>query len=204
VIAPAEPSILYLGTLTRVRRLDFLIRVLAEVRKQVDGARLYLVGRGDDPTDELLIEAEAARLGVESSVVFVGHLPRARALEYVRDACVCVSPFYPTPILDSTSPTKLVEYMAMGKAVVANDHPEQRLVIEQSRGGLCVPWSEQAFAAAIVELLRSPSLRKELGERGRDYAVRHRSYEVIADAVEANLAAVAFRTGDHTARMAGG
>ena len=156
VIDPAEPSILYLGTLSKVRRLDFLVRVLDEVRKQVDGAKLYLVGRGDDPGDELLLRAEAARLGIESSVVFVGHLPQAQALEYVRDACVCVSPFFPTPILNSTSPTKLVEYMAMGKSVVANDHPEQRLVIEQSRAGLCVPWSEEAFAAAVVKLLRSP------------------------------------------------
>jgi glycosyltransferase involved in cell wall biosynthesis len=192
VIDPAEPSILYLGTLTRVRRLDFLVRVLDVVKKHVDGAKLYLVGRGDDPADEQFLKAEAARLHIESSVVFVGHLPQVRALEYVRDAAVCVSPFFPTPILNSTSPTKLVEYMAMGKAVVANDHPEQRLVIEQSRAGICVPWSEEAFAAAIVELLRSPGRRHELGQRGRDYAIRHRSYDVIADAVEADLVAVAF------------
>ena len=79
----------------------------------------------------------------------------------------------------------------MGKAVVANDHPEQRLVLEQSGGGLCVPWNEEAFASAIVELLRSPTRRRELGERGRDYATRHRSYEVIADTVEQRLAAMA-------------
>jgi glycosyltransferase involved in cell wall biosynthesis len=194
VINPAEPSILYLGTLTKVRRLDFLVRVLAAVRQQVAGAKLYLVGRGDDPSDEQLLQAETARLHVESSVVFVGHLPQAQALEYVRDAAVCVSPFFPTPILNSTSPTKLVEYLAMGKAVVANDHPEQRLVIEQSRAGICVPWDEQAFAGAIVELLRSPARRQDMGSRGRDYALRHRSYEVIADTVEAELAALAGAT----------
>lgn len=190
LIDPAEPSILYLGTLSRVRRLDFLLRVLVAVRKHLDGAKLYLVGRGDDATDEQFLKSEAARLGIESSVVFVGQLPQARALEYVRDAAVCVSPFFPTPILNSTSPTKLVEYMAMGKAVVANDHPEQRLVLEQSGAGLCVPWSEEDFASAIVELLRSPARRRELGERGRDYATRHRSYDVIAGTVEASLAAV--------------
>ena len=191
VIDPSEPSILYLGTLIKVRRLDFLVRVLALVREKVAGAKLYLVGRGDDPTDEEVLRAETARLGLESAVVFVGQLPQAQALQYVRDAAVCVSPFFPTPILNSTSPTKLVEYMAMGKAVVANDHPEQRLVIEQSAAGICVPWSEEAFASAIEELLRSPARRRELGERGREYATRHRSYEVIADAVEAELLALA-------------
>jgi glycosyltransferase involved in cell wall biosynthesis len=82
----------------------------------------------------------------------------------------------------------------MGKAVVANDHPEQRLVLEQSGAGLCVPWSEEAFASAIAELLRSPARRHELGERGRDYATRHRSYEVIAVAVEESLAALVATT----------
>ncbi len=42
-------------------------------------------------------------------------------------------------ILRAASPTKLVEYMAMGKAVVANDHPEQKRVIEESGAGYCVP-----------------------------------------------------------------
>src|SRR5690606_17527731 len=125
--------------------LDFLIRVLGRVREQIPDAKLYLVGRGDHPEDEELLINEAKRLDLLSAVVFVGHLPREQALAYVRDAKVCVSPFYPTPILNSTSPTKLIEYMAMGKAVVANDHPEQRLVIEESGAGYCVSWDEAAF-----------------------------------------------------------
>jgi hypothetical protein len=40
--------------------------------------------------------------------------------------------------LNPASPTKLVEYMALGKAVVANDHPDQRMVLEQSGAGICV------------------------------------------------------------------
>jgi glycosyltransferase involved in cell wall biosynthesis len=188
-IDPAEYSVLYLGTLSKVRRLDFVIRAFAQVKQRIADARLYLVGGGDDPTDEQLLHAEAARLHLESSIVFVGRLPQAQALEYVRDAAVCLSPFYPTPILNSTSPTKLVEYMAMGKAVVANDHPEQRLVIEESGGGICVPWDEGAFAAAIVELLNSPEKRRQLGALGRDYAMRHRTYGVIADIVESRLLA---------------
>ena len=46
--------------------------------------------------------------------------------------------------------------MALGKAVVANDHPEQRRVIEESGAGICVPYAEQPFAAAIVRLLEDP------------------------------------------------
>lgn len=179
-----KPCILYLGTLTRVRRLDFLVRVMALVCAAVPEAKLYLVGKGEDPADEESLAREAQRLNMAGNVVFVGQLPQVEALKYVQEADVCVSPFFPTPILNSTSPTKLVEYLAMGKAVVANDHPEQRLVIEQSEAGFCVPYEEAAFAEAIIKLLRSPELAAVMGQRGRAYALEHRSYPKIADIVE--------------------
>jgi glycosyltransferase involved in cell wall biosynthesis len=184
------PCLLYLGTLDKVRRMDFLIRVFARVRAAVPDALLYIVGRGVDRSDEVLLENEVARLGLGECVVFVGQLPQAEALRYVQEADVCASPFYPTPILRSTSPTKLVEYLAMGKAVVANDHPEQRRVIEESEAGYCVPYEEAAFAAAVVKLIEDPQQARLMGLRGRDYVLRHRSYAAIADRVEQALAAV--------------
>jgi glycosyltransferase involved in cell wall biosynthesis len=193
VIPAGERSILYLGTLTRARRLAFLVQVLAAVKQELPDVKLYVVGSGDDPRDEQEVIAEAIRLGVKESLVMVGRLPQQAALRYVLDADVCLSPFFPTPILNSTSPTKLIEYMAMGKAVVANDHPEQRLVIEQSGGGFCVPYDADAFAGAVLSLLRSPELARTMGERGRQYATAHRDYGSIADAVERELLSVAQR-----------
>jgi glycosyltransferase involved in cell wall biosynthesis len=193
VVPVGERCFLYLGTLTRVRRLSFIIRVLALVTKELPDVKLYVVGSGDDPRDEQELIDEAARLGVSSSLVMVGQLPHADALRYVLEADICVSPFFPTPILNSTSPTKLIEYMAMGKAVVANDHPEQRLVIEESGAGYCVPYRENEFAKAVVTLFRAPDLARTMGARGRQYAAEHRTYRSIADLVELELLRVADR-----------
>jgi len=186
-IPEGERSILYLGILVKVRRIDFLVRVLALVRKEIPDAKLYLVGRGEDPSDEQVLVAEAERLGILPAVVFTGQLPWVEALEYVQQAEVCVSPFYPIPILNSTSPTKLVEYMAMGRPVVANDHPEQRLLIEESGAGFCVPWDEEAFARAIVDLMKDPQRAREMGERGPPYVAKHREYSIIARLVEREM-----------------
>jgi glycosyltransferase involved in cell wall biosynthesis len=186
-IPAGERCFLYLGALDNVRRLGFIIRVLAAVRKELPDVKLYLVGSADDPRDEQDLLDEAERLGVRAAVVLVGQLPQAEALRYVAEADVCVSPIVPTPILNAGSPTKLIEYMAMGKAVVANDHPEQRLVIEASGAGYCVPYEEEAFAQAVVALLRAPELARAMGERGRVYAAEHRGYGIIADLVEREL-----------------
>jgi glycosyltransferase involved in cell wall biosynthesis len=80
--------------------------------------------------------------------------------------------------------------MAMAKAVVANDHPEQMRVIEASGAGYCVAYEEQAFAAAIVRLLQNPETAQLMGQRGRRYAIEHRDYKTIADIVEKQLLTV--------------
>jgi len=179
-----DKKIVYIGTLARVRRLDFLVRAVSLVRKQVPGVKLYLAGVGDDPADEQLIINEAVRLGIAGAVVITGFLPIMEIRKYIQTADVCVSPFYPTFILNSTSPTKLIEYMAMGKAVVANDHPEQKQVLRDSAGGLCVPYREEAFADAIVELIRDPQMAAEMGQNGRKYVEQYRTYQIIADMVD--------------------
>jgi glycosyltransferase involved in cell wall biosynthesis len=181
--AARRATIGYLGTLAGERRIDFLVRCLARVLVERPDARLLLVGAGNRPDDEEQIRSEARKLGILDRLEITGFLPRKEALRRVSEAAVCVSPFYPTPILNSTSPTKLIEYMALGRPVVANDHPEQRLVLEQSRAGICVAYDESAFAAAILKILNDPEEAEKMGRRGRKYAEHHRDYRRISDAV---------------------
>ncbi len=179
----SSPSVVYIGTHEKIRRLDFLVRAFAKVVSDIPAATLYMVGSGDR-SDLDLLKDEAEKLNVMKNIVFVGLVEHETALKYVYQADVCVSPFYPTPVLNSTSPTKLVEYMAMGRPVVANNHPEQQLVIEESSAGICVPWEETAFANAISFLLKNPAKAKVMGNAGRTYVEMNRDYPKIADAVE--------------------
>lgn len=181
-IEVASPSVLYLGALGRVRGLEIIVRAFRRVVEAIPAASLYFVG-GDNQADIEFLRLEAERLGIAERVVFTGALPREQALAYVRAADVCLSPIFPG-LLDVASPTKLVEYLALGKPVIANDHPEQTQVLEACGGGLHVPWDEAAFAAAMTRLLRQPTVAAEMGRKGKAYVEQHRSYSVIADEVE--------------------
>jgi glycosyltransferase involved in cell wall biosynthesis len=180
---PAPPTIVYLGTLIRERQLDFLVRVHALVVAEIPAARLTFVGSGWMPDDEALLRREARRLGIDAHVTITGWLPVADAWQHVRRASLCLSPYLPVPILRSTSPTKLIEYMALGKPVVANDHPEQADVLTQSGAGIICGWSEAEFAGAIVDLLRDPARRARMGEAGRRYVAEHRTHWAMVDLV---------------------
>jgi glycosyltransferase involved in cell wall biosynthesis len=182
--AVVEPgSILYLGTLNRVRRLDTLIEALEIVRQSHTNARLVFVGDGPEAADRDYLQQVVQRHGLSDAVEFTGALSMAEAHAYVARAAVCVSPFYPTPILQSTSPTKICEYMALGRPVVANSHPEQSVIIAGSGAGLCVEWSAAEFARAISQLLDDPAGAEVMAARGPDYVRSHRTYAVIAPLV---------------------
>lgn len=182
--APASPpTVVYLGTLLRERQLDFLVRAHALVVAAVPNARFVFVGSGWMPDDEQLLRREAERLGIGHNVTITGWLPMPEAWQQVRRAALCVSPYLPVPILRSTSPTKLIEYMALGRPVVANDHPEQADVLRESGAGIVCGWNEQEFAAAIIELLMDPERRARMGAAGRRYVAEHRTHWAMVELV---------------------
>ncbi|MGE4291120.1 MAG: glycosyltransferase family 4 protein [Desulfovibrio sp.] len=180
-----DQCVAYLGTMARIRRLDFLIRAFALVLKQRPCARLLMIGDGYEPEDMRELRQLVSDLNIADRVEFTGQLPIEAALARVRTALVCLSPLYPSPIFNPASPTKLVEYLAMSRAAVVTDHPEQRLVIEQSHGGICTPYDETAFAEGILTLLADPETAKRMGRDGREYVLAHRTYSIAADRTDA-------------------
>ncbi|MCZ8129687.1 MAG: glycosyltransferase family 4 protein [Steroidobacteraceae bacterium] len=188
--APAgdTPVIAYLGTLSADRQLEVVIDALALLHAGGLRARLLLVGDAHRERDRLALERRALERGVSSHVAITGFLPQPEAVARAAEADVCISPIPRTPIFEVGSPTKLVEYLALGLPVVANDHPEQRDILRASRAGVCVPWGARHFARALAWLLaRAPDERVAMGRRGREWIEANRSYARLADDVERTL-----------------
>lgn len=175
--------VVYVGTLNRTRRIDFLIRAFRLVHKRVPKALLVLVGNANE-TDMLFLKNEVELCGLRGHVVFTGFLPLQKAWAYIRAAAVVVSPIPPNPIMAVASPTKIIEYMALGKPVVASDHPDQSKVIAESGGGIAVPYDINKFADGIVAVLQDPRQADAMGARGRKYVRKHRSYEGLSEMLE--------------------
>jgi glycosyltransferase involved in cell wall biosynthesis len=172
--------IAYLGTCDRIRRVDFLFDVVARLMPSHPDILLLIIGDATEAIDKTWLRERVAEMGVGDAVVITGWLAQAAADRYLATAEVALAMFPPDPLLASASPTKLVEYMAMAKPVVANDHPDQRQVIEASGAGLCTDFDVTRFADAIDTLLSNPDMRATMGARGKRYALAERSYETIA------------------------
>lgn len=179
-LAEVPGQIVYLGTLAASRHLETLVEAFAIVRQRHSGATLLMVGDGDFPHERAMLEQLAVRLGVADAVRFTGFLPMREAWRIVVSSAVCVSPVAPSPTLDVGSPTKLIEYLALEKATVANHHPEQSQVLEECRAGVLTEWGAQPLADGVCRLLGDPAAARELASRGPGWVRAHRTYDRIA------------------------
>ncbi len=77
-------------------------------------------------------------------------------------------------------PRTLVEAAACGRALVAADVPGCRSIVRQGENGLLVPVQDgRALAEALYTLILDPSLRKKMGQRGREIVVKEFSVERV-------------------------
>ena len=151
----------FVGILRPWHGVDLLLEAFRDLRRTCSSAHLLIVGDGSIQ-DQL--EAHAAELGLGSSVTFTGRLAHQDVVAHVAAMDVTVSPqatFY-------ASPMKVLEYMSMGKAVVAPAMDNIRDIIDDEESGLLFePGSAVALASAIRRMIADEGLRRRLGEQAR-------------------------------------
>lgn len=174
--------LIYLGVMGKVRKLEVLIRAFSIIKEARGNVKLLMVGDGTGRGD---LEKLAAETGVENDVIFTGQVPQSEVPNFIAAADIGVSIVPPLAFYRVSSPIKMLEYMAMAKPVVANEEIlEHKEVLEQSRGGILVSYTPDAFANAIIKSLDNPDAAAGMGRRGKEWVVKNRSFEVLARRLE--------------------
>jgi glycosyltransferase involved in cell wall biosynthesis len=152
-----EPVIVFLGRLRKYKGAQHAIRAMAQVLRQVPGARLDVVGDGPYRRD---LEALAASLGLGAHVRFLGALPHGDKVRALNAAQVAACP----------SPKEgwgltVIEANACGVPVVASRSPGLVESVKDGETGILVPHGDPAaLAGALVRLLTDRSLRLRMAE----------------------------------------
>ncbi len=156
--------------------VDYALRAVAHLRHELgrDDVHFVFMG-GGDAFDDMVALAERAR--PRRRVEFTGRVPDEFVQACLSTADVCLSPDPRNPLNDVSTMNKVVEYMAMGRPVVSFDLVEAR--VSAGEAAVYVPANdEQAFAAAIDELLDDPERR---ASDGRARARPGRARAVVGD-----------------------
>lgn len=162
---PADPVVGYAGHLYAWKGIDILLQALAQVPR----AKGLIVGGHDKEADLERTRALARELGIADRVTFTGLVEPARVPEHLARVRVLVLPNPASAISTHfTSPLKLFEYMAAGRAIVASDLPAIREVLRDGENGLLVtPGDAAAFASAIERLLDDTVLAENIARTAR-------------------------------------
>jgi glycosyltransferase involved in cell wall biosynthesis len=138
--------------------------------------RLLIVG--DGPERESM-ERQVAEHGLSGSVELLGKKPQAEVAELMRQSDVFVF-----PSIRELGAGVIAEAMASGLCCVAADYGGPRELLAQERGvkipiGAREPLT-QGFTLALEKLAAAPELARELGERGKRYALANLTWDIKA------------------------
>jgi glycosyltransferase involved in cell wall biosynthesis len=158
--------VVYVGRISVGRGARELIALGAALAD--DGVRVEVVGEPDaDVRDEL------ARAHADGRITWHGWLPNDRALEVVAGSLAGLSLLRDLPNYRVSLPTKVVEYLAVGVPVITTPLAQAVRLIEQSEGGIVVPFEDVRAAAEAVRHLRDrPDEAAAMGRRGSELVAR--------------------------------
>jgi len=156
----------YLGVMAPQDGVDLLIEAIAylvTVRQRNDIA-FVLMGSGDSYEE---LRALAQSRGLEGIVTFTGRIPDDEVARTISTADVCVSPDPKNDLNDFSTMNKVLEYMALGRAVVAFDLKETRYSAGEA-AVYATPNDPADFGDRILNLLADPARRAEMGRVGQE------------------------------------
>ena len=137
-----------------------LDRVL-NVMHQMNDNTLFLLIIGDGPAVKTL-QTRAAELGLSEQIFISGIVQRNEMPNWVAQIQIALQP----DVVAYASPLKMLEYLALGKAIIAPDTANIRELLCHNQNALLFnPEQTPSFNECLLAMLSSNSMRKQLGEQ---------------------------------------
>ncbi len=166
--------------------IDVLLEAYRRFRETGARSHLVLIGGSENKAE---YETKVREMGLADGVTFLGTVPFDQMPSHLVCFDVLVSP--QVPLIGKTfhgSPTKLFEYLAVGKPVIASRIGQLAEVIEHEQNGLLVePGSANELAAALRRVYDDRAAAARLGANARRTVLERYTWDQNANQVLAAL-----------------
>jgi glycosyltransferase involved in cell wall biosynthesis len=176
-IGAQDPVILFMGTMYKFSGLDRIIHDFPRLLSRHPAARLLIVGCGED---EERLKTLTVGAGLSSNVIFGGLQPYAALPDIIRSCDICINPFELNGITRDILPTKLFQYLACARPVVATELPGTIPFLAGEEEGMVYSPLE-TFVDRVGDLLDDPALCRKLGESARNVITQKYEWQQIAE-----------------------
>ena len=142
-----------------------------------DNLRLLMIGDGLKMPE---VKKSLTEFNAADYCTLTGLVPQEEGPKYLAACDILVSPHRPNP--DGTpffgSPTKLFEYMSMGKGIVASNLDQIGDVLDHNKTAWLVePGDPAALSDGLKTMIDDTDLRKKLGAAARREVVAHHTWK---------------------------
>lgn len=169
----------YVGVIGQQEGIEYLLEAAKYVKERENNVFWGIVGGG--PYVETM-RKQAHSMGLDDCVEFTGRVSDRQMLEYLNTADVCVNSDQYNSMNDKSTMNKILEYMALAKPIVQFDLTEGRYSAQEA--SLYAKKNDSKdMAEKIIELLKNPEKRKEMGEYGRKRVIEELSWEHTSHAL---------------------
>ena len=168
-------SLIYIGRLTKLKRVSSLIEMIPEIKKAFPDVTLHIVGSG--PKREKL-KRKIKELGLSQNVIMHGYLSEGNKIELLRSC-----PVYVSNSSFEGFGIPLIEAMATGAVPVVSNIPAHNFVFQGENVGFLVNGKEEMIER-IISLFREESLRAELARNGRKLVEEKWTWKRVAERYE--------------------
>lgn len=182
------PLISYLGTYWHVEGLAVFLRAVSELVRSGLSFRVAISGEAAQGLVCDDVPGLVQELNLQKHVVLTGWLSTDGVIAAMAAADVLVVPKLDHVANRAGVPTKLAEYLAMGRAIATSkvgDVP--RYLVDGQDALLCEPGDVTSWTSSLRRLLESPDLCTRLGNGAREAALRHFDYRQAGQQLEMTM-----------------
>lgn len=172
--------VVYVGTLSKRRKLDIILGAFKRLIVNIPTAELYIVG--DGPDKERLIHT-VERLNINKNVIFTGLIDHSRVSEYINMSTICLA-MYPKKEYDIQFPFKIFEYMACRKPVITTNTTSTSRYLMHDKDAILIEFKEKDITDSIMKLWNDKNLRDNLVTNGEIFVEKFKWDDVYSKIVQ--------------------
>jgi len=165
-------KIMYHGLIAERHGLDTALEAIARLRSVIPTLEFHIFG---DRTPYMnKVDAQMQKLGLRSCVHYHGYRPQTEIAKSIRSIDLGIIPNRRSPFTEINMPTRIFEYLAMGKPVVVPDTRGIRDYFGAESALFFEPGDPQSLGDAILDVYRNPQKVDSILARGRTVYEAHR------------------------------
>jgi glycosyltransferase involved in cell wall biosynthesis len=185
------PLVVFTGTIGRANGLNYLVEVATHMKVIAPDVRFVVVGDG---ADRARVVEQARVAGVlDSSMFFVGHVPKPIAAKWILASDVIACLFTgPRVVWKDAVQNKFFDALAAGKPTASNFEGFQSIIARDSEIGIIMdPESPEHAANQLSAVLQNQAWMQGVPSRSADLANQRFSREQLASQLAGILRRVA-------------